>query len=133
MWTEQRWDLVIVGGGASGTLLAAQLLRNARGPLRVALLEKMGRVGPGLAYSTESPSHLLNVPAGGMSAFPDEPEHFLRWIRRVEPETGPGDFVQRRRTPSPSRRSSASSAFATGLPTRHAAAKVRATRILRDT
>jgi uncharacterized NAD(P)/FAD-binding protein YdhS len=32
-----------------------------------------------------------------MSAFPDDPEHFLRWIRRVEPGTGPGDFVSRRR------------------------------------
>jgi uncharacterized NAD(P)/FAD-binding protein YdhS len=31
-----------------------------------------------------------------MSAFPDDPEHFLRWVRRVEPDTGPGDFVQRR-------------------------------------
>ncbi len=89
--------MVIVGGGASGTLLAAQLLRNARGPLRVALLEKSGRMGPGLAYSTESASHLLNVPASRMSAFPDDPEHFLRWVRRVEPDTGPEDFVQRRR------------------------------------
>ncbi|PTL82040.1 FAD/NAD(P)-binding protein [Vitiosangium sp. GDMCC 1.1324] len=97
MRIEQRRDVLIVGGGASGTLLAAQLLRNAPGPLRVALLERTGRVGPGLAYSTESESHLLNVPAGRMSAFPDEPEHFLRWIRRIEPDTQPGDFVQRRR------------------------------------
>ena len=97
MRIEQRWDVLIVGGGASGALLAAQLLRNAPGPLQVALLERAGRVGPGLAYSTESPSHLLNVPAGGMSALLDDPEHFLRWIRRVEPATGPGDFVQRRR------------------------------------
>ncbi|WP_257452871.1 FAD/NAD(P)-binding protein [Archangium lipolyticum] len=94
---ERRWDVVVVGGGASGTLLAAQLLRGARAPFRVALLERTGRMGPGLAYSTESPSHLLNVPTGRMSAFPDDPEHFLRWMRRVEPGTGPGDFAQRRR------------------------------------
>jgi len=94
---EQRWDVVVVGGGASGTLLATQLLRNARGPLRVALVERSERVGPGLAYSTESASHLLNVPAGRMSAFPEDSEHFLRWVRRAAPETGPGDFVQRRR------------------------------------
>ncbi len=94
---ERRWDVVVVGGGASGTLLATQLLRNARGPLRVALVERSERVGPGLAYSTESASHLLNVPAGRMSAFPEDPEHFLRWMRRSAPETGPGDFVQRRR------------------------------------
>jgi uncharacterized NAD(P)/FAD-binding protein YdhS len=89
--------VVIIGGGASGTLLATQLLRTARGPLRVALLERASRAGPGLAYSTNSPRHLLNVPAGRMSAFPDDPEHFLRWMRRVEPGTGPGDFVSRRR------------------------------------
>ena len=87
----------MVGGGASGTLVAAQLLRNAAGPLRVLLLERTGRVGPGLAYSTTSDSHLLNVPAGKMSAFPEDPEHFLRWVRRLEPGTQPGDFVQRRR------------------------------------
>lgn len=85
-----------MGGGASGTLLAANLLRQARAPLRILLIEKSGRVGRGLAYSTESPRHLLNVPAGRMSAFPEDAEHFLRWARRVEPGTGPGDFVQRR-------------------------------------
>jgi uncharacterized NAD(P)/FAD-binding protein YdhS len=94
---EQRWDVLVVGGGASGTLLAAQLLRNAPSPLRVALLERSERVGPGLAYSTQNESHLLNVPAGRMSAFPDDPEHFLRWLHRLEPGTQPGDFVQRQR------------------------------------
>lgn len=90
------WDIAIMGGGASGTLLAANLLKQARAPLRILLLEKSGRVGRGLAYSTESPSHLLNVPAGRMSAFPEDAEHFLRWARRMAPGTGPGDFVQRR-------------------------------------
>jgi uncharacterized NAD(P)/FAD-binding protein YdhS len=90
------WDIAIVGGGASGTLLAANLLKQARAPLRVLLIEKSGRAGRGLAYSTESPRHLLNVPAGRMSAFPEDAEHFLRWARHVVPGTGPGDFVQRR-------------------------------------
>lgn len=54
-------------------------------------------MGPGLAYFTNSPGHLLNVPVGGMSAFPDDPQHFLRWIRRLEPGTGPREFVPRRR------------------------------------
>jgi len=92
----QGWDIAIIGGGASGTLLAVSLLRRARAPLRVLLVEKTGRVGPGLAYSTERPSHLLNVPAARMSAFPEDPEHFLRWARRGGPGTGPGGFVRRR-------------------------------------
>ncbi|EPX64843.1 hypothetical protein D187_000265 [Cystobacter fuscus DSM 2262] len=97
MKIERRWDVLVVGGGASGTLLVTQLLRNAPGPLRVALVEREARTGPGLAYSTSHSSHLLNVPVGRMSAFPDDPEHFLRWMRRVEPDTDPGDFVARQR------------------------------------
>jgi uncharacterized NAD(P)/FAD-binding protein YdhS len=73
------------------------LLRNACAPLRVALVERCGRVGRGLAYSTESACHLLNVPAGRMGAFPDDAEHFLRWVRQETPGAGPGDFISRRR------------------------------------
>jgi uncharacterized NAD(P)/FAD-binding protein YdhS len=65
--------------------------------VRVALLEREARAGPGLAYSTSHSSHLLNVPVERMSAFPEDPEHFLRWMRRVEPGTAPGDFVPRQR------------------------------------
>jgi uncharacterized NAD(P)/FAD-binding protein YdhS len=44
---------VIVGGGASGTLLAAQLLRQAKRPVEVVLAEP-GRIGRGVAYGTLS-------------------------------------------------------------------------------
>ncbi|WP_338870709.1 FAD/NAD(P)-binding protein [Myxococcus stipitatus] len=88
--------MAIVGGGASGTLLAIHLLRQARAPLRLLLLERDGKVGQGLAYSTHEPRHLLNVPAGRMGAFPEDPEHFLRWLRRSAPGTAAGDFVPRR-------------------------------------
>ncbi len=87
--------MAIVGGGASGTLLAVNLLKNARAPFRVVLVERSGPPGRGLAYSTTSARHLLNVPAARMGAFPDDPEHFLRWLRRTRPDTAPGDFVPR--------------------------------------
>ncbi|MFP2963084.1 FAD/NAD(P)-binding protein, partial [Myxococcus sp. 1LA] len=89
--------MAIVGGGASGTLLAVNLLRSARAPLRVALVERSGRPGLGLAYSTTSPCHLLNVPAARMGALADDPEHFLRWVRRELPGTPPGAFIARQR------------------------------------
>jgi FAD-NAD(P)-binding len=38
-------------------------------------------VGRGLAYATENESHRLNVRALNMSAFPDDPDHFWRWLR----------------------------------------------------
>ncbi|MCI0755119.1 FAD/NAD(P)-binding protein [Roseomonas vastitatis] len=39
-------------------------------------------VGPGLACSTPEARHLLNVPTGGMSLFPDQPGHFAEWTLR---------------------------------------------------
>jgi uncharacterized NAD(P)/FAD-binding protein YdhS len=94
---NSRQDVIIIGAGASGTLLAACLLRNARSPLRVALVERGERVGRGVAYSTTSARHLLNVPAGRMSAWVEDPEHFLRWLRQDAPETPSSAFAERRR------------------------------------
>lgn len=73
-------SIAIIGAGASGTLLATQLLRRASGPLQVLLIERAGETGPGVAYGTRCPQHLLTVPAARMSAFPDDPGHFLRWV-----------------------------------------------------
>lgn len=70
--------VAIVGGGFSGTLQAINLLRH-RGP-RATLIERAAQAGEGLAYGAASPEHLLNVRAGNMSAFPDEPDHFVRWL-----------------------------------------------------
>ncbi|MGA3218569.1 MAG: FAD/NAD(P)-binding protein [Acidimicrobiales bacterium] len=73
-------DVAIIGGGASGTLVAAHILREASSPYHIALIERSGRMGEGIAYSTGSECHLLNVPARYMSAFEDDPEHFVRWL-----------------------------------------------------
>lgn len=72
--------VVIIGGGASGVLLAAHLLRQPSGSLEVTIVEPREGVGEGLAYSTDDPAHLLNTRAGNMSAFDDDPQHFLRWL-----------------------------------------------------
>jgi uncharacterized NAD(P)/FAD-binding protein YdhS len=68
--------VAIVGGGCSGVLTAAQLFHHRfRGT--IAIVEPRGELGAGLAYSTPHEHHLLNVPAGRMSAFPRIPGHFL--------------------------------------------------------
>jgi uncharacterized NAD(P)/FAD-binding protein YdhS len=72
--------VVIIGGGASGVLLACHLLRDPEVALAVTLIEKRRDVGHGIAYSTANPNHVLNVRAGNMSAFADDPEHFWRWL-----------------------------------------------------
>jgi uncharacterized NAD(P)/FAD-binding protein YdhS len=73
-------DVAIIGGGFSGTVLAVQLLRRSAG-LRIGVIDKSSIPGRGLAYSTPYNCHLLNVPAGNMSALQDDPTHFLRWAR----------------------------------------------------
>lgn len=74
------FDVTIVGGGFCGTMSAVRLMRAARTAVRIRLVEQTPRqLSRGIAYSTIEQSHLLNVPAGRMSAFPDDPDHFFRW------------------------------------------------------
>ncbi|MEO7963574.1 MAG: FAD/NAD(P)-binding protein, partial [Gemmatimonadaceae bacterium] len=88
--------IVIVGAGFSGTIVAAHLLRrSASTPLRVILIDRLGVVGKGVAYSTTSPGHLLNVPAGRMSAFPADEDDFLRFARERVPGATGGSFLLR--------------------------------------
>jgi uncharacterized NAD(P)/FAD-binding protein YdhS len=74
-------SIAIVGGGASGALMIAHLLKCAGDAVRVTLIEPREQIGRGLAYATENESHRLNVRASNMSAFPDDPDHFWRWLR----------------------------------------------------
>lgn len=73
--------VAIIGRGVSGTFLALQLLRHARRPLQLFLIERAEADGVGVAYGTRCPDHVLNVPGGRMGAFPEEPDHFFRWLR----------------------------------------------------
>jgi len=70
--------IAVIGGGAAGTLQALHLAKAGIGP--VTLIERTREPGRGVAYSTQRPEHLLNVPARRMSAFADDPEHFTRWF-----------------------------------------------------
>ena len=86
-------DIAIVGGGASGVLLAAQLVRKST--LRVALIDRSDHPGLGVAYSTRCRGHLLNVRASDMTALVDEPDHFVKWLAGDGGALGPTDFVPR--------------------------------------
>ena len=96
MNTQSNCGVAIVGGGCSGLLVAVQLLRNGfRG--RVTIIEPRERLGAGLAYSTPFEQHLLNVPAGKMSALAGEPGHFLDWLRAGRwPEVDSKSFAPRK-------------------------------------
>jgi len=94
--------VAIIGAGFSGTLLALHLHRHCPSYTRIVLIERNQRFGCGVAYATDDAAHLLNVPAGRMSAFPDQPNHFLDWLRSdpvarryAPPGANPGSFVSR--------------------------------------
>ena len=72
--------IAIVGGGASGLLVALNLARKSQDSLHITIVEPRNVLGEGIAYSTQDEGHVLNVPAGRMSAFMDHPEHFMQWI-----------------------------------------------------
>ncbi|RMC37931.1 FAD/NAD(P)-binding protein [Paracoccus alkanivorans] len=90
-----RQRVVIIGGGASGVLMAAHLLRQPSKEVEVTIIERSRLLGCGIAYNTADPGHLLNTRASQMSAFPDDPSHFERWLESESiPVTGTS-FVDR--------------------------------------
>ena len=85
--------VAIIGAGFSGTLQAINLLRH-EGP-RATLIERAPVAGTGLAYGAAHPSHVLNVRAANMSAFPDDPAHFVRWLEARGVQNAPAAFLPR--------------------------------------
>ncbi|AXQ95718.1 FAD-dependent oxidoreductase [Cereibacter sphaeroides] len=89
--------MLIVGGGASGVLMAVHLLAQSGQAFRVTLVERRRRLGRGIAYSTTAQDHLLNTRVHNMSAFTSDPDHFRDWLARRPAGAGAsGDsFVSR--------------------------------------
>ncbi|MFH1489051.1 MAG: FAD/NAD(P)-binding protein, partial [Pseudomonadota bacterium] len=86
--SKKEMTISVVGGGASGVILTSQLVekfpRAGGRRLRIILMEKSGRFGPGLAYSTPLASHIINMRAHTMGAKKEDPGHFSRWMTRHE-------------------------------------------------
>lgn len=88
--------LVIIGAGFSGAVTAIQFLQRGVPNTHTILLNRSGEMARGLAYGTNSSRHLLNVPAGNMSALADQPDQFLRFCERRLPGTLASSFVPRK-------------------------------------
>lgn len=89
-------SIIVIGGGFSGSMVTAQLIHKATQALKIVVIERGEEIGRGVAYGTNDLSHLLNVPAGKMSAFPEQPTHFLDWMNAHAEKTEAGDFVPRK-------------------------------------
>ena len=121
MKTERR-TIVIIGAGFCGTMMAVRLLNSAAGRIDVVLInrpqpanasansdaeaktspadraaqERSKSLARGLAYGTNSADHLLNVPAGRMSAFEELPDDFEAYLQRLNLAVDGGSFVARK-------------------------------------
>lgn len=73
--------IVIIGAGFSGTVTAIEYLRRAQCGDVLIMINRSGKMARGLAYGTNSPHHLLNVPAGNMTALVDQPDSFLAYCK----------------------------------------------------
>ncbi|MGH3878305.1 MAG: FAD/NAD(P)-binding protein [Actinophytocola sp.] len=90
-------SVAVVGAGASGVVTALRLLELAGDrELEVLLVDPTAEPGRGIAYSTRESTHLLNVPAGRLSADAADPDHFARWAaRRLDRPVGLDEFLPR--------------------------------------
>ena len=73
----RKADMLIVGGGLSGTLLAMQLLR-LPGARHIVVVEPRAELGRGEAYSATELGHTLNGNAARMSVEPDDADDLTR-------------------------------------------------------
>lgn len=87
--------IAIIGAGFSGTATAVHLLKRARTPVRILLLDDRPELAAGLAYSADHRDCLLNVPAGQMSLDTSRPGELVDFGGRQGTRTGARDFVSR--------------------------------------
>lgn len=83
--------VVVVGAGLAGTATAIRLLRFAREPLEVVLLERRPEYrSSGVAYQRDSNHwhHVFNIQAGRMSAFREDVDDFIGWANHEADRSG---------------------------------------------
>ncbi|RDS82686.1 FAD/NAD(P)-binding protein [Dyella psychrodurans] len=88
--------VAIVGGGAAGATLLSELLeRPVAQPLHLDWYTAGATPGRGVAYSTRSKLHLLNVRAASMGMFASRPTGFLEYMQKQDPSISGTDFLPR--------------------------------------
>jgi uncharacterized NAD(P)/FAD-binding protein YdhS len=97
-------SVAIIGGGFTGAACAVHMVRAAKAPLTIEIIEPRDRVGGGVAYGSAAHEHRINVPSDRMSVFAESPRDFSEWLDRnglrdVDREgwTPEGHFYSRRR------------------------------------
>jgi uncharacterized NAD(P)/FAD-binding protein YdhS len=89
--------VAIIGGGAAAATVISELLdRPSAQSLHLDWYIGTGATARGVAYSTTSERHLLNVRAASMSMFTGKPRGFLEFAQRGDSSIAGTDFLPRR-------------------------------------
>ncbi|MCU0976293.1 MAG: FAD/NAD(P)-binding protein [Steroidobacteraceae bacterium] len=80
---HRTWDVAIIGLGPAGLAALLGIIRHARRPLSLLVVDPADRPG-GDAYRRARPEHLLNARAASMSVDPEDPDSFSHWLGRRE-------------------------------------------------
>lgn len=73
--------IAIIGGGFSGAATVIHLCNKVRQPTKILFFNDGYPLAKGIAYSSNNNYHVLNVAAGKMSLFNNDPLHFANWAR----------------------------------------------------
>lgn len=94
MTTTRALPALIIGGGFSGSMLAARLAEKGQASV---VIERSEQLGLGVAYSTQEDVHRLNVRTANMGALADKVGDFQQWLEVHHPDhADPEGFAPRR-------------------------------------
>ncbi|WP_312489788.1 FAD/NAD(P)-binding protein [Sphingomonas sp.] len=83
------FSIAIIGMGACGVAAFAEAtIRLAAAPIgnvELHLVSREDDLGPGLAFGTDQPGHLLNTESRLMGLYASEPGHFREWVAKRRP------------------------------------------------
>jgi uncharacterized NAD(P)/FAD-binding protein YdhS len=78
--------IAIVGCGFCGMMAAVNIMQgNSLRAIKLVVINADNDFGKGVAFSATSLKYLLNVPAGNMSCFENDPDHFINWLHKKKP------------------------------------------------
>lgn len=87
--------VAIIGGGFAGAATVINLCKKQKRPLKILFFNESFPLAKGIAYSSKNDYHVLNVAAGKMSLFNNEPLHFVNWIKSHAKQYATDDLASR--------------------------------------
>ena len=87
--------IVVIGGGAAATFLLHGFAADGGSTRPVVIVDPAERIGPGVAYSTPDPVHLMNVCRIRLSVDGDGGEDLIGWLGERGVTANADTYLQR--------------------------------------